>query len=76
MTEIDPALVPVLPRTAAATAAGHLTIGGCDAVDLAAEFGTPLYVYDDEELRANCRAYRQAFASRYENSEVVYASKA
>ncbi len=76
MAEIDPQLVPVLPRTAAATAAGHLTLGGCDAVDLAAEFGTPLYVFDDEEIRATCRAYRQAFASRYENSEVVYASKA
>ena len=43
---------------------------------LAEEFGTPLYVFDEEELRGNCRDYREAFASRYANSAVVYASKA
>ena len=75
-TTLDPALTPVLPRTAEVTPEGHLALGGCDAVDLAKEFGTPLYVFDEEELRANCREYREAFASRYENSAVVYAGKA
>jgi diaminopimelate decarboxylase len=76
MTEIDSALATVLPRTADVTPEGHLTLGGCDAVDLAKEFGTPLYVFDEEELRSSCREYREAFASRYPESEVVYASKA
>ena len=75
MPDLDPALAPVLPRTAELTPEGHLALGGCDTVDLAREFGTPLYVYDEEELRATCRAYREAFASRYEESAVAYAAK-
>ena len=75
MPDLDPALAPVLPRTAELTPEGHLALGGCDAVDLAREFGTPLYVYDEEELRATCRAYCEAFASRYERSAVAYAAK-
>ncbi len=74
--ELDPALAPILPRTSEVTPDGHLALGGCDAVDLAKEFRTPLYVFDEEELRATCRAYREAFASRYERSAVVYAAKA
>ena len=75
MADLDPALAPVLPCTAELTPEGHLALGGCDAVDLAREFGTPLYVYDEEELRTTCRAYREAFASRYEGSAVAYAAK-
>ena len=41
---------------------GHLTIGGLDAVDLAKEFGAPLYVLDEDKVRANCRTYVQALA--------------
>ena len=54
----------------------HLEIGGCDTVDLAAEFGTPLYVMDEALMRARCRAYRSAFASEYGDAAVAYASKA
>ena len=75
MPTLDPALVPVLPRTAELTPEGHLALGGCDAVDLAREFGTPLYVFDEEELRATCRAYREAFASRYERGALGYAAE-
>ncbi len=39
---------------------GHLTIGGVDTVQLAEEFGAPLYVLDEDQVRANCRTYRQA----------------
>lgn len=39
---------------------GHLTIGGVDTVQLAEEFGAPLYVLDEDQVRANCRIYRQA----------------
>lgn len=57
--------------------AGHLEIGGCDTVDLARRFGTPLYVVDEAFLRENCRRYRAAFETRYPGqSEVSYAGKA
>lgn len=56
---------------------GHLEIGGCDTLALAAEFGTPLYVMDEALIRENCRRYTRAFADRYPGeSEVSYASKA
>lgn len=55
---------------------GHLEIGGCDAVDLVKEFGTPLYVMDEELIRENCRSYYNAFTGTYPNSEAIYASKA
>ncbi|SHF04469.1 diaminopimelate decarboxylase [Desulforamulus putei] len=52
----------------------HLEIGGCDTVDLAREFGTPLYVMDEAMFRQNCRAYYRAFTEAY-GAEVIYASK-
>lgn len=55
---------------------GHLSIGGCDALDLVKEFGTPLYVMDEELIRKNCRDYYEAFTGTYPNSQVIYASKA
>jgi len=56
---------------------GHLEIGGCDTVELARRFGTPLYVIDEAFLRENCRRYRSAFAARYPGeSELSYAGKA
>ncbi|MDH7601091.1 MAG: diaminopimelate decarboxylase [Armatimonadota bacterium] len=54
----------------------HLEIGGCDAVELAAEFGTPLYVVDEALIRQNCLAYKQAFQREYGDSAVAYAGKA
>jgi len=62
----------LLPSTAAVdTVTGHLTIGGCDTVALAAEFGTPLFVYDEAHLRARCREAVAAFPDG-----VHYATKA
>ena len=69
-------LTHVFPDTTDTNAAGHLTIGGCDALDLAEQYGTPLYVLDEATLRARCRQFSDAFASRYPNSQAVYASKA
>lgn len=57
-------------------AEGHLEIGGCDAAALARKFGTPLYVMDEALIRANCRAYKRAFAERYPHNDVGYAGKA
>ncbi|QJW48099.1 hypothetical protein HA075_21670 [bacterium BFN5] len=56
-------------------AAGHLEMGGCDTVQIAKKFGTPLYVFDEEKIRSNCRQYVQSFRKYYPNSEVIYASK-
>jgi diaminopimelate decarboxylase len=55
---------------------GHLEVGGCDVVELAAEFGTPAYVYAEDDMRARARAYKEAFAARTDNYEIVFASKA
>ncbi len=57
-------------------AQGRLEIGGCDTVELARQFGTPLYVLDEAEFRGRARAYRQAFETRYPNSQVCFAGKA
>lgn len=75
-TQIDPKLQPVLPLTATTNAAGHLEIGGCDSVELAREFGTPLYVFDEVDLRARCQEFRKDLASRVPDSLVLYAGKA
>ena len=69
-------LEQVLPPSAAVTAEGHLSIGGCDLVELAEEHGTPLVVYDEGALRAMARAYRAAFAALAPDVDVIYASKA
>ena len=61
----------LLPETSAVGESGNLTIGGCDTVELAREFGTPLFVYDEEHLRARCREAVAAFGAH-----ATYASKA
>lgn len=57
-------------------AAGHLTIGGCDAIDLAHRFGTPLVVYDVQQIRHQIRAFKQVFEESSVDYAVSYASKA
>jgi len=66
----------LLPDTAARTAEGHLTIGGCDLVDLAARFGTPLYVFDEATLRSRLRGYREALRDWPAGGDVLYSAKA
>ena len=66
----------VFPETSAVDASGHLTIGGCDTVELAAQFGTPLYIFDEVTLRGRCRSFIEEFKTRYANTTVAYASKA
>lgn len=55
---------------------GHLYIGGCDTTDLAAEYGTPLFVYDEQLLRHTIRSYHNAFRKTGASYRVTYASKA
>ena len=66
----------IYPHTSRHDAAGHLEIGGCDVVELADTFGTPLFVYDEQTLRDQCRAYLAAFAAHGREFRIVYASKA
>lgn len=65
-----------LPLTAEANDAGHLVIGGCDVVDLVQEYGSPLYVYDEETIRTRAREYVEGLRSASPDSLVIYASKA
>lgn len=60
----------------AINARGHLEIAGCDVIELAREFGTPLYVFDDAHLRRRAREIRDAFCSRWRDSLILYATKA
>ena len=56
---------------------GHLTIGGCDTVELAQQFGTPLYLLDEGEVRRACASYRESIDRYYGGKGLVaYASKA
>ncbi|MBM3944055.1 MAG: diaminopimelate decarboxylase [SAR202 cluster bacterium] len=66
----------LFPTTAKTNAKGRLTLGGCDVADLAGEFGTPLYIYDEDTLRGMCRDFVREFTARYANTKVLYASKA
>jgi diaminopimelate decarboxylase len=61
----------LLPDNATVGAAGQLVVAGCDTVDLARQFGTPLFVYDEDHLRARCREAVAAFGVG-----VNYATKA
>ncbi|WHY90396.1 diaminopimelate decarboxylase [Neobacillus cucumis] len=55
---------------------GNLEIGGLDAIDLAREYGTPLYVYDVALIRERARGFKQAFEEQKVQAQVAYASKA
>lgn len=56
---------------------GHLNIGGVDAVEIAKEYGTPVYVMDEDLIRKNCRDFRESIEKFYGGKGLVcYASKA
>jgi diaminopimelate decarboxylase len=65
----------IYPLTSRCNEVGHLEVGGCDVVDLADRFGTPLYVYDEATLRTRCREYVDAFTQRSTDVAIVYAGK-
>ncbi len=62
----------LLPQTATVGDDGWLRVGGCSLRDLAAEFGTPLFVYDEQHVRARCREAVAAFGP----GRAIYATKA
>src|SRR5690554_4795624 len=55
---------------------GNLEVEKCDLVDLARQFGTPLYVLDEWLVRSQCRKYKEGFERYYPHGEVIYAGKA
>ncbi len=65
----------IKPITCEINANGHIQIGGCDLVELADRYATPLYVYDEETIRTIAREYKSAFRD-YPNIKMLYASKA
>ncbi|MGF7056623.1 diaminopimelate decarboxylase [Brassicibacter mesophilus] len=62
--------------TSRVTDKGILEIGGCNSLDLAKKFGTPLYVIDEELVRNNCKIFKNSFVEKNIETEVIYASKA
>lgn len=56
---------------------GNLTIGGVDTVALAKQYGTPLYVYDEQKIRESCRRFKESIDKYYGGKGMAcYASKA
>ncbi|MBW3633192.1 MAG: diaminopimelate decarboxylase [Chloroflexi bacterium] len=64
------------PVTTRRTTLGEIEVGGVSALTLAREFGTPLYVFDEETLRSRARSIRDAFLRAYDRTRIVYAGKA
>jgi diaminopimelate decarboxylase len=72
----DPiAVSPVYPAGSRVNEHGHLEIAGCDVVELAERFGTPAYIYAEDDIRFRAEEYARAFAERTDDFEVIYASK-
>src|SRR5436309_15186423 len=67
----------VYPQGTRVNERGRLEIGGCDAIELAREFGTPAYVVAEDDLRARARAFVETIAAVHDGpTEVLFASKA
>src|SRR5947208_15087799 len=66
----------VYPQGTRVNERGRLEIGGCDAIELAREFGTPAYVVAEDDLRARARAFVETLAARHADYDVLFASKA
>jgi len=70
------ARLSLFPPTTKVNERGHLEIGGCDTVEMAAELGTPLYLFDEFSLRRKCAEFKTEFGQRYADTTVIYAAKA
>jgi hypothetical protein len=69
--EMTPRL-SLFPPKSAVNDKSHLVIGGADTVELAKEFGTPLYLFDEASLRQKCAEFKQEFSQRYADTTVIY----
>jgi diaminopimelate decarboxylase len=70
--DVNELMAPLWPRTVNRCDSGALTVGGVDVRQLAADFATPAYVFDEADFRDRCRDFRDAFAG----ADVFYAAKA
>jgi diaminopimelate decarboxylase len=73
---LAPEILGLFAPNVAVGADGHLTVGGCRADDLAAEFGTPAYIVDEDHLRDRARRFAAAMTAGWANGRVSFASKA
>jgi diaminopimelate decarboxylase len=69
-------LLGLFPPGSSVDPDGELVVGGCRLADLAAAWGTPLYVVEEEALRAQVRRFRHALQAQWRDSRMVFASKA
>lgn len=65
----------IRPVTASVNEQDHLVIGGVDSVELAEEYGTPLWVMDEQTIHSAINAYKQGL-QQYPNAQILYAGKA
>jgi diaminopimelate decarboxylase len=76
MTTAGAQLSDVYPLGTRVNGHGHLEIAGCDAIELANEFGTPAYVVAEDDLRTRARTFVDEVSSRHRDFDVLFASKA
>jgi diaminopimelate decarboxylase len=76
MTATASELLRVFPAGTRINERGRLELGGCDAVELVAQFGSPAYVVAEDDLRGRARSFVDAVASRHSDYDVLFASKA
>jgi diaminopimelate decarboxylase len=76
MTATGAALSHAFPLGSRVNERGHLELGGCDALELAHEFGTPVYVVAEDDLRARARAFLHGMRGLHPDSDVLFGSKA
>jgi diaminopimelate decarboxylase len=76
MSAITASLSHVYPTGSRVNERGRLEIGGCDAVELVREFGSPAYVVAEDDLRARARMFMDAVRARHADFDVLFASKA
>jgi diaminopimelate decarboxylase len=76
MSATTSTLSPVYPLGSRVNEQGRLEIGGCDAIEVAREFGTPAYVVAEDDVRARARAFTEAMSARHADYDVLFASKA
>jgi diaminopimelate decarboxylase len=76
MTATSAGLSHVYPLGSRVNERGHLEIGGCDTVELAAEFGTPVYVVAEDDLRERARAFFHGLRRLHPDGDVLFGSKA
>ena len=65
----------IKPITTCVNDSGNIEIGGCDLVELANKYSTPLYIFDEETIRSMARSYKDSFKS-YPKMKMMFASKA